>query len=186
MCAYSLDHITPKSLRALLNHSLSEPYVLEINNKNTVRHIGIHKNESLPEKETHQIPIDGSFQIVKERRKKTSCLLPEFILPDESGGAGRDRTDDPLLAKQVLSQLSYSPELVFFPQGCVAVVSPRGHIAIAMLPCANRLRLALRKKSCARRSFAGTSEAGDVEHLIPASARTGTSCQIFADRGARR
>ena len=28
-----------------------------------------------------------------------------------SGGAGRDRTDDPLLAKQVLSQLSYSPIL---------------------------------------------------------------------------
>ena len=29
-----------------------------------------------------------------------------------SGGADRDRTGDPLLAKQVLSQLSYSPELV--------------------------------------------------------------------------
>ena len=28
-------------------------------------------------------------------------------LPD--GGASRDRTDDPLLAKQVLSQLSYGP-----------------------------------------------------------------------------
>ena len=26
-----------------------------------------------------------------------------------NGGAGRDRTDDPLLAKQVLSQLSYGP-----------------------------------------------------------------------------
>ena len=26
------------------------------------------------------------------------------------GGAYRDRTDDPLLAKQVLSQLSYTPE----------------------------------------------------------------------------
>ena len=26
-----------------------------------------------------------------------------------NGGASRDRTDDPLLAKQVLSQLSYSP-----------------------------------------------------------------------------
>ncbi len=26
------------------------------------------------------------------------------------GGADRDRTDDPLLAKQVLSQLSYSPK----------------------------------------------------------------------------
>ncbi len=29
--------------------------------------------------------------------------------PIESGGAERDRTVDPLLAKQVLSQLSYSP-----------------------------------------------------------------------------
>ena len=27
----------------------------------------------------------------------------------EIGGADRDRTDDPLLAKQMLSQLSYSP-----------------------------------------------------------------------------
>src|SRR5690606_13702890 len=30
-------------------------------------------------------------------------------VPASSGGAGRDRTDDPLLAKQVLSQLSYGP-----------------------------------------------------------------------------
>lgn len=29
----------------------------------------------------------------------------------QSGGASRDRTDDPLLAKQVLSQLSYGPEI---------------------------------------------------------------------------
>ena len=29
-----------------------------------------------------------------------------------SSGAYRDRTDDPLLAKQVLSQLSYTPRLV--------------------------------------------------------------------------
>ena len=28
---------------------------------------------------------------------------------DQNGGAERDRTADPLLAKQVLSQLSYSP-----------------------------------------------------------------------------
>ena len=28
----------------------------------------------------------------------------------ETGGAGRDRTDDLLLAKQALSQLSYSPD----------------------------------------------------------------------------
>ena len=31
------------------------------------------------------------------------------FLPKSSGGAERDRTVDPLLAKQVLSQLSYSP-----------------------------------------------------------------------------
>src|SRR3546814_17161664 len=33
---------------------------------------------------------------------------PNASLPD--GGASRDRTDDPLLAKQVLSQLSYGPK----------------------------------------------------------------------------
>ena len=32
-----------------------------------------------------------------------------YRLPIENGGAERDRTADPLLAKQVLSQLSYSP-----------------------------------------------------------------------------
>jgi hypothetical protein len=36
------------------------------------------------------------------------------------GGAGRDRTDDPLLAKQVLSQLSYGPNSSSYPStgGC--------------------------------------------------------------------
>ena len=37
-------------------------------------------------------------------------------LPSGSGGDERDRTDDPLLAKQVLSQLSYTPVLGFAPQ----------------------------------------------------------------------
>ena len=36
------------------------------------------------------------------------CILSNLVKP---GGADRDRTDDPLLAKQVLSQLSYSPLL---------------------------------------------------------------------------
>jgi hypothetical protein len=31
------------------------------------------------------------------------------FVPPNDGGAERDRTADPLLAKQVLSQLSYSP-----------------------------------------------------------------------------
>jgi len=38
------------------------------------------------------------------------CLHP-------SGGASRDRTDDPLLAKQVLSQLSYGPDVLLNSAG---------------------------------------------------------------------
>jgi hypothetical protein len=34
---------------------------------------------------------------------------PAFEQSRRDGGADRDRTGDPLLAKQVLSQLSYSP-----------------------------------------------------------------------------
>jgi hypothetical protein len=36
-----------------------------------------------------------------------SAIQESVIL--RNGGADRDRTDDPLLAKQMLSQLSYSP-----------------------------------------------------------------------------
>ena len=39
---------------------------------------------------------------------------PSIAFPD--GGASRDRTDDPLLAKQVLSQLSYGPDADFEPR----------------------------------------------------------------------
>ena len=43
----------------------------------------------------------------KAHRKFGSALI---YPPCQSGGARRDRTADPLLAKQVLSQLSYGPE----------------------------------------------------------------------------
>ena len=60
-------------------------------------------------------------------RLRSSCLLRVTAQPGHrfgyfrinhglrrtTGGAGRDRTDDPLLAKQVLSQLSYSPAIAF-------------------------------------------------------------------------
>jgi hypothetical protein len=43
-----------------------------------------------------------------------------------SGGGERDRTDDPLLAKQVLSQLSYTPEtLVGGGSGWIRTNDPR-------------------------------------------------------------
>jgi hypothetical protein len=41
-----------------------------------------------------------------------SGAKPDKISDHVFGGGERDRTDDPLLAKQVLSQLSYTPELV--------------------------------------------------------------------------
>ena len=36
----------------------------------------------------------------------SGCRPPDDLLDRKTGGAYRDRTDDPLLAKQVLSQLS--------------------------------------------------------------------------------
>jgi hypothetical protein len=43
-------------------------------------------------------------------RPRTLFRLSDWMIV---GGADRARTDDPLLAKQVLSQLSYSPRLAF-------------------------------------------------------------------------
>src|SRR5690554_5944843 len=58
-------------------------------------------------------------QLVKELTRPASKKRPDLSsvkltydllrLCGSSGGASRDRTDDPLLAKQVLSQLSYGP-----------------------------------------------------------------------------
>jgi hypothetical protein len=45
----------------------------------------------------------GSGPYKEPKGPLVECALPEL------GGADRDRTGDPLLAKQVLSQLSYSP-----------------------------------------------------------------------------
>ena len=51
------------------------------------------------------------------------------------GGARRDRTADPLLAKQVLSQLSYGPVcLVYFAPGFVAFFAYVGHVPFSTLP----------------------------------------------------
>ena len=51
----------------------------------------------------------------------------------QNGGAGRDRTDDILLAKQALSQLSYGPILVCNASGYGASAqnAPQGRPAVA-------------------------------------------------------
>jgi hypothetical protein len=59
------------------------------------------------------IPAQGSTSQLKKLQrlnlKQTSLDLHIEHANREDGGAERDRTVDPLLAKQVLSQLSYSP-----------------------------------------------------------------------------
>ncbi len=52
---------------------------------------------------------DANFYFSKD---KAITLSPQH---QNLGGAERDRTADPLLAKQVLSQLSYSPIQVSIP-----------------------------------------------------------------------
>ncbi len=52
--------------------------------------------------------------LMAELRSVTVLSGPYAILKSH-GGDERDRTDDPLLAKQVLSQLSYTPVFVSLP-----------------------------------------------------------------------
>jgi hypothetical protein len=47
------------------------------------------------------------------------------IAKDGDGGGERDRTDDPLLAKQVLSQLSYTPDAAVGGSGWIRTNDPR-------------------------------------------------------------
>jgi hypothetical protein len=64
----------------------------------------------------------NNFRIFKEQsfqhfcRRRKAMYAPHathislcLYRKNKVGGASRDRTDDPLLAKQVLSQLSYGP-----------------------------------------------------------------------------
>ena len=51
-------------------------------------------------------------KLLKSRKKGDEKTSPFFVVCLPGGGARRDRTADLLLAKQVLSQLSYGPLLV--------------------------------------------------------------------------
>lgn len=55
---------------------------------------------------------------------KPLCFFNTRVCVTKIGGANRDRTDDPLLAKQVLSQLSYSPNILVGLGGLEPPTSP--------------------------------------------------------------
>lgn len=65
------------------------------------------------------------------------------LVIEDCGGGRRDRTDDPLLAKQVLSQLSYAPmctETLRFPrQTMVGLVGFEPTTPALSRRCSNRL-----------------------------------------------
>ena len=63
------------------------------------------------------IPAQGSNSASQQslNLKQTSLGETSIDLSSGDGGAERDRTVDPLLAKQVLSQLSYSPITISLP-----------------------------------------------------------------------
>ena len=71
-----------------------------------------------------QFPERCEFHKVKSRWSSIRFAISNF------GGDERDRTDDPLLAKQVLSQLSYTPIFTFEYQAYLAVLA---HILLRFL-----------------------------------------------------
>ena len=82
-------------------------------------------------------PINNVKQPTHKRRLSSalSCAI-HFLSAEvceeaaqEAGGAERDRTDDLLLAKQALSQLSYGPNLF----GVLVSLQPTGALALNLV-----------------------------------------------------
>jgi hypothetical protein len=66
--------------------------------------------------EFYGVAADAQLKAVVSSKNSSLALRSGFRLPTQTpaktpqaGGADRDRTGDPLVANQVLSQLSYSP-----------------------------------------------------------------------------
>ena len=139
-CTYSLDPITVgpvtgPPLRACLRHFATRLSCShgQARYNSTLRLQGSHQTPQtpyLPELLKSQQP---STLVTVSIKSVDRCCVPQSIghtcavstrpvslrvrpgarLDAGHGGADRDRTDDPLLAKQVLSQLSYSPASCF-------------------------------------------------------------------------
>ena len=63
------------------------------------------------------------------RKGKLASSCPDGLDNQKHGGDGRDRTDDLMLAKQLLSQLSYVPISVRWPQAPAATSVASGYSA---------------------------------------------------------
>ena len=68
-----------------------------------------HRNNSPPPTHPRLVASHRSDPDPLATQETEQPLAPNTQTRKRLGGGGRDRTDDPLLAKQVLSQLSYAP-----------------------------------------------------------------------------
>ena len=136
-CTYSLDPIalrTPeyksRSSEALLPHHLSSLGTVETlvdtitidirSSRTSIDFIQIVKEQPIVHEErTANCPE----RTTRESRLDTNTQ--QKGITKKIGGGERDRTDDPLLAKQVLSQLSYTPEEIRGGSGWVRTSDPR-------------------------------------------------------------
>ena len=110
VCAYSLDHITPKNLKLCLVWNTTFAENLRLNSQIYLDHIVCSET-------AYVFVLLSHTQIFKEQfwRKDQKSILSNvrsehsflsFQRLSSNGGAKRDRTADLLRAKQALSQLS--------------------------------------------------------------------------------
>ena len=103
VCAYSLDHITPNRFGATVQHFAYLPQ----------RHVWFDRTKTLVTSQVFKEHATDLNVRTSSIRKCAQChprvICFRAFCARKAGGADRDRTGDPLLAKQVLSQLSYSP-----------------------------------------------------------------------------
>ena len=103
-------------LVTLSTHSITR---LAVNHRSLTLELALKARQPVPT--ASRIPIHN----VKEQVSGIELHSPPYLMsseqakpghkalpPTSTGGADRDRTGDPLLAKQVLSQLSYGPKLM--------------------------------------------------------------------------
>jgi hypothetical protein len=76
------------------------------------------KNWASGRNDQKEMPRRHLLLVSRERRAQAARR------PSEIGGGERNRTDDPLLAKQVLSQLSYTPGILG-GSGWIRTIDPR-------------------------------------------------------------
>ena len=114
ICAYSLDHITPKTLEShvlvitdtiLWNLSIPMAPILQFLERTTKV---ILRLKLLDQTKLLKSRLCNKYKVVSTTHS-TGC----FALADD-GGAREDRTPDLLRARQALSQLSYGPAITLF------------------------------------------------------------------------